>query len=96
MADNGFFSFGESAAPKTPDFIKLRGEHKPPPPPTAPKPPPPPPPRREGKGFNLLKMLNLRSFEFDADRKVIIAVMLLLMGETEDELLLLALIYIML
>lgn len=93
MADSGFFKFGE-APQKTPDFIKLRGE----PPSQKPVPPPPPPPVREKprKGFDLLKMLNLRSLEFDADRKVIIAVMLLLLGETEDELLLLALLYIML
>ena len=101
MADSGFFKFGE-APQKTPDFIKLRGEPPPPkpapPPPPRPTQPPPPPPVRAKprKGFDLLKMLNLHSLEFDADRKVIIAVMLLLLGETEDELLLLALLYIML
>ena len=78
---NDFFAF--KGAPKAPDFVQIRKTEE----------PPPPPPR---KGFDLLRMLNLRGMEMDGDRKVIIAVMLLLLGETEDELLILALLYIML
>ena len=90
---NDFFAF--KGAPKAPDFVQIRKTEEPPPPPPAPKAPPPaPPPPR--KGFDLLRMLNLRGMEMDGDRKVIIAVMLLLLGETEDELLILALLYIML
>ncbi|MBR6693927.1 MAG: hypothetical protein IKL62_03155 [Clostridia bacterium] len=97
MADNKtpFFSFGEP--PKAPDFVKIRESSTPPQPkPPPPKPPPEPPKPPARRVPQLLKMLNLRGIEFDADRKIIIAVMLLLLGETDDELLLLALIYIML
>ena len=90
--NNDFFKF--SPPPKRPDFVKLREENTPPPqPPQPPRKPPPPP---ENKGFSILKMLNLRGMEFNSDRKLIIAVMLLLLGESEDELLVLALVYIML
>ena len=48
------------------------------------------------KGFNLLKMLNFENFKMDSDFTVIIAMILLLSSEDSDELLLLALLYIML
>ena len=48
------------------------------------------------KGFNLLKMLNLENFKMDSDFTVIIAMILLLSSEDSDEILLLALLYIML
>ena len=90
---NNFFAF--SGPPKAPDFIKYREKSPPIPENTVPPPKPPAKPQ-EKRGPSLLRMLNLRGMEFDADRKIIIAVMLLLLGETEDELLLLALLYIML
>lgn len=50
----------------------------------------------QSKGFNLLKMLNFENFKMDSDFTVIIAMILLLSSEDSDELLLLALLYIML
>lgn len=41
-------------------------------------------------------MLNFKALKMDSDRTIILAVMLLLMGESSDELLILALLYIML
>lgn len=61
--------------------------------------PPPAPPVRKGilsKGGELLKMLNFSGIEMDSDRALIAAMMLLLVSESEDELLILALLYIML
>ncbi len=88
--------------PPAPDFVRLResvskplGKHERPPesPPAA---PPPPPPKMQDSGSSLLKMLNFKAMKMDSDRAVILAVMLLLMGDSGDELLLLALLYIML
>lgn len=53
-------------------------------------------PYAKGNGLNLLNMLNFKSLGMDHDRMVILALCLLLSGEEADELLLLALIYIML
>ena len=44
----------------------------------------------------LLNMLNFKGIEMDNDRTLILAVCLLLLGDSDDELLMLALIYIML
>lgn len=49
-----------------------------------------------GKGFDLLKMFNFKNFKIDSDITVIIVLILLLSSEDTDELLLLALAYIML
>lgn len=46
-------------------------------------------------GLNVLKMLNFKNMEIDSDRMIIIAICLLLSKEDVDEMLLLALIYIM-
>ncbi|MBQ3564122.1 MAG: hypothetical protein IJO89_02135 [Clostridia bacterium] len=58
----------------------------------------PPPPSRTAKsglgGF--LDKLNLKNFDLDADRALIIMMMALLQKETFDETLMLALLYIML
>ena len=48
------------------------------------------------KGFDLLKMLNFKNIRMDSDVIVIIALIFLLSTEDTDELLLLALVYIML
>lgn len=89
--------------PPAPDFVRLRS-----PTPTAGKherkeespqpcmPPKAAPQNRTQNGSSLLKMLNFRAIKMDSDRSVIIALMLLLMGDSHDELLLLALLYIML
>lgn len=50
----------------------------------------------KGKGFNLLSMLNFKGIKFDSDTILIIALIFLLSTEETDELLLLALVYIML
>lgn len=47
-------------------------------------------------GGNLLNLLNLKNMKMDNDRLIILAVCLLLSGEDVDELLMLALVYIML
>ncbi len=84
--------------PPAPDFVRLRkestvGKHEKE---NNPLPPPTPPPRKADNGSSLLKMLNFKAIKMDSDRTVIIALMLLLMGDSGDELLLLALLYIML
>lgn len=68
--------------------------------------PPPPPPQQEEKpqqsmppkkkGRDLLEMFNFKNLELDSDRIIIIALALLLSAEEADELLIMALIYIML
>lgn len=75
---------------KTPDR-----EPKPEPTPSRPEKENRQPPAREN-GLNLLNMLNFKSIGMDHDRMIILALCLLLSGEEADELLLLALIYIML
>ena len=77
--------------PPTPDFVKLRNEEKPPAQPKVAKNPP-----AKNNGFDILKMFNFKNIQLDSDRVLIIAVLLLLMGDSSDELLMLALIYIML
>ena len=47
-------------------------------------------------GGNILNLLNFKGLKMDNDRLIILAICLLLSGETVDELLMLALIYIML
>lgn len=59
--------------------------------------PPPPkeiPPKKKSK--DLLGLLNFKNIELDSDRIIIIALALLLCAEEADELLIMALIYIML
>lgn len=48
------------------------------------------------KGFDILKMLNLKNIEIDSDRALILLLFLLLSSEGCDELLLLSLLYIIL
>ena len=48
------------------------------------------------KASGLLNMLNFKGIKMDNDRLLILAVCLLLLGDSDDELLMLALIYIML
>lgn len=48
------------------------------------------------KGFNLLNMLNLKSLQFGSDTLLVLMVLLILSSEECDELLLLALLYIIL
>lgn len=51
---------------------------------------------KPSKGLNLLNLLNFKGMQMDNDRLIILALCLLLSGEEADELLLLALMYIML
>lgn len=60
----------------------------------APERKPPPPPRKKGGG--LFDLLNLNRFEIDGDRSMLLMMLALLSGEEKDELLTLALLYIML
>lgn len=52
------------------------------------------PPKKKGR--DLLEMFNFKNLELDSDRIIIIALALLLSAEEADELLIMALIYIML
>ncbi len=67
-----------------------------------PKEPPKEPPEQKGgifsrfKGLNILKALNFQNIHIDNDVLIIVALIFLLSGEDTDELLLLALVYIML
>ena len=56
----------------------------------------PPPKQNHSLGNNILNLLNFKGLKMDNDRLIILAICLLLSGETVDELLMLALIYIML
>jgi hypothetical protein len=53
-------------------------------------------PKKENNRLNLLELLNFKNITMDNDRITILALCLLLSSENADELLLLALIYIML
>ena len=50
------------------------------------------PPRRK----SILELINFKNMEIDNDRSLLMGILLLLSGDTTDELLMLALIYIML
>jgi len=52
--------------------------------------------QQKSKGFDILNMLNLKNLKMDNDVMLIIMMVLILSSETSDELLLLALVYIML
>lgn len=54
------------------------------------------PPPKQGRGASLLQMLNLKGIDIDSDRSLILMMLALLSGEGGDELLMLALLYIML
>ena len=57
---------------------------------------PAPPAERKGGAARLLKMLNFKGLEIDGDISLLLGILLLLSGENDDELLMLALVYIML
>ncbi len=78
--------------PPAPNFVALRNDEKPEPEQVIKK----SPHRKNGGGLDLLRMLNLGDINLDSDRVLLLAIMLLLIGESNDELLLLALLYIML
>lgn len=54
------------------------------------------PPKENNKKNNILNLLNFKGMKIDNDRLIILAVCLLLSGEDVDEILMLALLYIML
>ncbi len=51
--------------------------------------------RPQKGGIDLLKMFNFKGLSLDSDRTLILAVIFLLLGDSADELLLLALLYVM-
>lgn len=77
----------ENPMPPVPSFVRTPNGTQ-----ATPTPSQPPSP----KGFRLLQMLNLDRFKTDPDVSVILMLVLLLSGEDCDELLLLALVYILL
>ncbi len=101
-----------SHLPPMPDYVRpLRGaitesfpeavsnEPEPlhtPPPKSASPPKFAPPPKTISSGLGFLDKLNLKSFEMDSDRALVLMMMALLGKETADETLMLALLYIML
>lgn len=64
-------------------------------PPSSPPQPKPSPPARTN-GMNLLNLINIKGMQMDNDRLIVLVLCLLLSSEEADELLLLALLYIML
>ena len=80
---------------KIPDFVSTRGNVKPPPKPIT---PPPKPKPNKSRPNGLLGLLDLNNMEMDGDRSVILMLLALLSGKDNesDELLMLALMYIML
>ncbi len=98
----------QSHVPPMPDYVRpLRGipqrqNHTPEPetpqsvnPPTQPRVNSAPPKPLSG-GLGFLDKLNLKNFEMDSDRSLVLMMMALLGKETADETLMLALLYIML
>ncbi len=81
-----------SQMPPVPPFVRTADSTEPP------KPPPEEPPRKGGTlfGRDLLKLIDLKNFEMDSDRMLLLMMILLLSGEQSDEILLLALAYLML
>ncbi len=77
---------------QSPQPYQPQSPHQSPPPH---QPPPPSRPAKSGLG-GFLDKLNLKNFDLDADRALIIMMMALLQKETFDETLMLALLYIML
>ncbi len=94
--------------PPMPNFVQTpygrqgqtppRGLHMPPPPqPPKPQPAPPQPPKPQAQsGLQLLKMLNFGNLKLQGDTLLVVMLLLLLAGDGADELLLLALVYILL
>lgn len=90
-----------STLPHVPPFVKMSEEEKkqesPPPVVT-----PPPREREEKKGLggifakDIFKFLDLKNFELNSDRMLILLMIVLLSGENSDNILLFALAYIML
>ncbi len=70
------------------------GRHSQPSPPE-PKPQPKSIPPRKNAVNSLLKMINFKGLEIDGDISLILGIMLLLSGDNADELLVMALLYIM-
>lgn len=74
-----------------------KGNGQPPAPPAPPPPAETPAPKPPSvKRTNILDMLNFKGMEMDSDRSLIIMLMLMLNSNGSDQLLMLALIYIML
>lgn len=93
--------------PPVPNFVRMNPQRTPTPKPQSPSQPSDAhptsttPPRKNGilsrfKGIDFLKLFNFKNIHIDSDITIIIALLLLLSTEDTDELLVLALIYIML
>lgn len=78
--------------PPAPDFVMLRRDESELPE----KQNREPAPEKSRGGFDILRMFNFKNITMDSDRVLILAVLLLLAGNSSDELLLFALVYIML
>ena len=77
-----------------PDFIGTQSRPEPPKP--APAKPCAPRPKPKPAGHGLFDLLNIGNMDIDGDRSIILMMLALLGGEESDELLTLALLYIML
>jgi len=102
-AEQELFEMWKRSTPKTvPSFVKMPQEEEKPqesPPPVATQPLCEP---QEKKGFggllgkDIFKFLDLKNFELNSDRMLILLMIVLLSGEDSDNILLFALAYIML
>ena len=102
-----FEMWKRSSLPQVPPFVKMpQGKEKPPEPPPREDPEPPkvsdPSFQGEKKGIggllskDIFKFLDLKNFELNSDRMLILLMIVLLSGEDSDNILLFALAYIML
>ncbi len=88
--------------PPMPNFVKTPYQSQPqaprlhPQPPKAPPAPPPKQPPQKSQGLNLLRLLNFNQLKLQGDTLLVVMLLLLLAGDGADELLLLALVYILL
>ncbi len=82
--------------PPTPSFVQIPNHHAAQEPERDSTTVPHEPARGSRTGFDLFRLLNFKNLELDSDRVLILGLALLLSSEETDELLMLALLYIML
>lgn len=84
------------AMPPTPDFVNVNRRQQPAPPPPPAEKASLPPPKRGSAVNSLFKMINFKNLEIDSDVSLILGILLLLSSDKTDEILSMALLYIML
>ncbi len=84
------------AMPPTPDFVNVNRRQQPSPPPPTPEKTVDSPSKRAPAVNSLFKMINFKNLEIDSDVSLILGILLLLSSDKTDEILSMALLYIML